>query len=337
MPYSTERRRFLGIAATTFTASLLAACTKKDTARTSPQKEIQASQIPMPTDAIASPVTAVTHDVFIQPTESPPTILEKLYIELSALQPHDIPANPFESYLVDTIGPTIGYATYHGSEANGADGLTKVKEVVHHQMDIPQWVNVGLLTPEIPDYSGHAYAQYAETVRKIRKAQGLGSVSFQELSKQQKSLFSMPKSNKILVESQKMSNPFDLLYRKEFIGFASTHSPNDIGKEMYVFGKEDYGISFIGKLYITDSPRFLDYVGYHDGQVSSVTNGLARQQYTSYKAILPWIADISHNAFIQLPTGLSGSRENINEGRPGVILVPDIWMEAFYTRSSVAK
>ena len=73
--------------------------------------------------------------------------------QFSGIRP-EFTTDPTANYYRPTSQAVIGFATHYGNEAIGWQTLKQTAEVIKHQMEVSQWVNVGYLTPNIPNYSG---------------------------------------------------------------------------------------------------------------------------------------------------------------------------------------
>jgi len=122
--------------------------------------------------------------------------------------------------------------------------------------------------------------------------------------------------NDNLMTKQSDMTPDQARKTNKVVGFGATRSPADLWKIKYAFGinnPQDPHPYFIGRILIIDCPRPADWTNY----IATWTYG-----YKNWNNI-SWIVDLSKNGFIQLPTGLSGLKENTGEGRPGVVLIDE--------------
>lgn len=101
------------------------------------------------------------------------------------------------------------------------------------------------------------------------------------------------------------------------IAYGATRGPSDLWSIKYLFGIDDASNPqprFIGRVMVIDMAAPYDW-----------SNNLAKLTY-AYKGWdtgLNWIVDLSKNGFIQLPVGYSGQQDNVDEGRPGVVLIDE--------------
>lgn len=121
---------------------------------------------------------------------------------------------------------------------------------------------------------------------------------------------------KNLMKDQSNLTPDEARKTGKVIAFGATRSCKDEWRIKYLFGvnnpkkPDPY---FIGRMMVIDCAREEDWLGY----LSTLT-----YSYLGWDR-LSWIVDLSRNGFIQLPTGLTGERDNTGEGRPGVILIDE--------------
>jgi hypothetical protein len=126
-----------------------------------------------------------------------------------------------------------------------------------------------------------------------------------------------------LVSSQSNLTPNQAKNTGKVIAFGATRNCADLWSIKYLFGIDDPNNPnpyFIGRVMIVDC-----------ASRNSWHNRLSTISY-SYKGWqkLPWIIDLSRNGFIKLPTGLSGNKDNLREGRPGVVLIDESVLNEFY-------
>lgn len=122
--------------------------------------------------------------------------------------------------------------------------------------------------------------------------------------------------NDNLMTKQSDISPDQARKTNKVVGFGATRSPADLWKIKYAFGIDnphDPHPYFIGRVLIIDCPRPTDWTNY----IATWSYG-----YKNWNNI-SWIVDLSKNGFIQLPTGLSGLKENTGEGRPGIVLIDE--------------
>ena len=123
------------------------------------------------------------------------------------------------------------------------------------------------------------------------------------------------------METQSNLTPQQAKETGKVMGYVATRSPADLWKIKYLFGIDDPKnpqARFIGRVMVIDCAAYKDW-----------DPRLATQVY-SYKGWmkLNWIVDLSRNAFIKIPTGLSGKQDSLVEGRPGVILIDEASLDS---------
>jgi hypothetical protein len=116
--------------------------------------------------------------------------------------------------------------------------------------------------------------------------------------------------------NQSEMTPEEAKATKKVVAFAATRTCKDQWKIKYLFGIDDPknpSPYFIGRVMIMDCASEADW------------NDVLAQNTYSYKgwSKLNWIIDLSKNGFIQLPTGLTGNKNNVGEGRPGVVMIDE--------------
>jgi hypothetical protein len=112
-----------------------------------------------------------------------------------------------------------------------------------------------------------------------------------------------------IVEQQSHLSPEEALASDEVIGVVALISPEDVGVKYLVYtqaGPEEEFV-FLGVVIVVDAIR---------------RSGPGRETY-SFQGWrqLAWLGDATGPFWQQLPPGLSGDPDNINEGRPGVLLL----------------
>ncbi len=114
--------------------------------------------------------------------------------------------------------------------------------------------------------------------------------------------------------SQRKLSPLEALKSDVYAGYLSTCSPEDLYRKYLAWAAEKEGqyrqVRFLGAVLVVDCPRQRDW-----------DNKLAHSEYM--KTGQQWIADVSDELMRRLPLGANPNRNDLNKGRPGLVLVSE--------------
>lgn len=233
------------------------------------------------------------------------------WLKLIVLDPPDISANGDPERK--GLGFGLGYVTLYGSEELGIENLVYRGSLVWNLMS-----NEGLNVEELSEEKRRLY----EYSRAAFDSEGNQILMGEELYQK---IF-----EKLIAESQEGMTEEEALNSGKIVGFVATRSPEDIGKRFLVYAVDESpgedGLSaeprFVGLVLAVDTAAGHDWIGTQES--TRVGNGLGFSTY-SLKGWedLPWIADMTSSLMRQMPAGTSGDPENVNQGRPGVLLVSE--------------
>ncbi len=154
----------------------------------------------------------------------------------------------------------------------------------------------------------------------LRKWMRANKIAYADLNPAQKNIYLLTRRGNKSVEQSLTGNQTspdkDLSTNQYSGGLIATRSPEDIGQKYLVFGveKEERGhsIEYLGASLVVDCAAKKDWNG-----------RLAHWRYTHKGWDLPWIADVSDELMKRLPPGMDSNKNNLNQGRPGLLLVSE--------------
>jgi hypothetical protein len=152
-------------------------------------------------------------------------------------------------------------------------------------------------------------------LRELMKDNNLG---YLDLNPGQKRIYDLTRRGRESVEqslTEKQSSPIEALKSNKISGFIAPRSPNNLFDRFLVYGVEknqEEKINFLG------TALAIDCAARHDWN-----RRLANWRYTEMGWDLQWIADVSDSLMKRLPPGLNPDRNDISQGRPGMILVSE--------------
>jgi hypothetical protein len=194
----------------------------------------------------------------------------------------------------------LGYLTYYGSiEMIGLDNLIYNALRVHRRLATGE-VTPATLTPNeqnLLDITGGI-----QHSRDLSLEQQIGQTAAVRAAILER-----------ITQDQSRLSPTEALAANEVAGLIGTRSPLELGGKYLVYYQEspEADFQFVGVVMVAD--------------VAEQQGAIAASETYSHGPWqrLPWLADAAGPFWEQIPTGASGDPTNINEGKPGVLLVSE--------------
>jgi hypothetical protein len=155
---------------------------------------------------------------------------------------------------------------------------------------------------------------------KLRGFMETNQIDYPDLTAAQQNVFDITSGGKQSIQSS-LIKPGSVgfnqaLQNQQYAGLIATRSPQAIGEVYLAYGvsapKEDPRyLKPLGPLFTGDCPRPDNWNNYFSQ---------ATYSYLGWKR-LPWIAEVSDSIMEALPPGLSNDPDNLDKGRPGLLLI----------------
>jgi hypothetical protein len=152
---------------------------------------------------------------------------------------------------------------------------------------------------------------------KIRDKMSDFGWTYADLTPQQKNIYDLTvngrKSVKNRLKHQRVT-PIEALQSGFYAGYLAVRSPNDIGRKYLAWAVDQSGLNqeirFIGAVLPVDCPKQLHW-----------NNNFSQLEYM--KTGIQWIGEVNDELMRQLPLGANPDPNNLNRGRPGLVLVSE--------------
>jgi hypothetical protein len=199
----------------------------------------------------------------------------------------------------------LGYLTYYGSiDRVGLDNLIYNALRVHRRLATGEVTQATLTQNEqnlLDITEGIQHTRDANLEQQIGQTAAVRAAILERITRDQSRL-----------------SPDEALASNEVAGVIGTRSPLELGGKYLVYYQEspEADFQFVGVVIVADVAA----QNVPEASRETYTGGGWRQ--------LPWLGDAAGPFWEQIPTGASGDPTNINEGKPGVLLVNENQYEA---------
>jgi hypothetical protein len=218
---------------------------------------------------------------------------------LEQIRAGDVPSDDFDE-AARTSEPfqwALGYLTYYGSiEGIGLDNL------IYNALRVQRRLATGETTPATLTPNEQNLLDITEGIQHSRDMsleQQIGQTAAVRAAILER-----------ITQDQSRLTPEEALAANEVAGLIGTRSPQDLGGKYLVYYQEEPGseFEFVGVVIVAD-------VAAQQAAPQTYSHGPWQR--------LPWLGDAAGPFWEQIPTGASGDPTNVEEGKPGVLLVSE--------------